>query len=364
MGALDAVEWEVCLLEPVQNRAARRFLRKELGMVPPAARYFLNSPWLTAALARLDVVRIPMVYVSLDLAQMLALVVSQENSCRYCYAATRSAMKILGFPEVRIRRLEEDFLSADLEPQEKAALEFARCVARGVPLATCKDGRPLLDAGYGPDAVKEIAFLAAANLFFNRLSTLPALPPEEVDVADRWDLRLLRPLIAAYLRPRRAKRPEPLRPAQREGPFAAFVNALDGLPVAPRLRAVIDDAWRSPGLGRRTKGLGFAVVARGIGSPLSEQEAVRLLLGEGMAQAEVDHALTYLSAPDLDPLERAALSLGRESIWYRPAPLQRHLRSIRPLFTRDQFVELIGVAALANMLCRLTVAVDVARQER
>ena len=364
MGALDAVEWEACLLEPVQNREAWRFLRRELGMVPPAWRYFLDSAWLTRAAARLNVVIIPMLRMPLELSEMVALVVSQESSCRYCYAATRTAMRILGFPDARIRRLEEDFLSADITPQEKVALEFARCVARGSPLATCREVRPLFDAGFEPDAAKELAFFATLHVFFNRLSTLPALPPQQVDIANRWKVRLLRPLIASHVRPHRAARPEFLSRPQREGPFAELVNALDGLPAAARLRAVIDDAWGSPALSRRAKGLVFAVVARGIGCALSEREAVRLLVGQGMAAADVEHALTHLSGTDLDAHERAAVSLARESIWYRPAPLQRHVQSIRPLFTREQFVELIGVAALANMVCRLAVAMDVARQVR
>jgi alkylhydroperoxidase family enzyme len=136
MAALDAVEWEAALLEPVRNRDAERFVRKHLGVVPPGARYFLDSLWVTQAAVLLSIGHVPMLYVSPDLAEMLALVVSQEGSCRYCYAATRSVMKILGFAEARIRRLEEDFLSADLRPTEKAALEFARSVARAAPLVT------------------------------------------------------------------------------------------------------------------------------------------------------------------------------------------------------------------------------------
>jgi alkylhydroperoxidase family enzyme len=360
MAAVDAVEWEAALLEPLRNRDAERFVRKHLGVVPPGARYFLDSLWVTHARVLLSIGHVPMLYLSPDLAGMLALVVSQEGSCRYCYAATRSVMKILGFAEARIRRLEEDFLSTDLSTSEKAALEFARSVARAAPLVTGQHTQPLLAAGYPVDAVKEIACLAAINVFFNRLSTLPALPPDEVNFAERWHVRLFRPLIAPYLRPRQATRGERLRPEQREGPFAAFVNALDGLPMAARLRSAIDEAWRPSALGQRAKALVVAVVARGIGCPSAERESVRLLAAEGFTEAEIGDALAHLSTPDLDPLERAAASLARESIWPQPAPLQRHVRSLRPLFTREQFVELLAVAALANTICRLTVALDLA----
>jgi alkylhydroperoxidase family enzyme len=360
MAALDAIEWEAALLEPVRNRDAERFVRKQLGVVPPGARYFLDSRWVTHATVLLSIGHVPMLYVSPDLAEMLALVVSQEGSCRYCYAATRSVMKILGFADARVRRLEENFLSADLPPAEKAALEFARSVARAAPLVTGQHAQSILAAGYPIDAVKEIASLAAINVFFNRLSTLPALPPDEMNFAERWHIRLLRPLIAPYVRPRQAASGEHLRPEQRAGPFAAFVNALDGLPTAARLRSVIDEAWRPSALGQRAKALVVAVVARGIGCAAAERESVRLLAAEGLADAEIGDALAHLSTPALDPLERAAASLARESIWPQPAPLQRHVRSLRPLFTREQFVELLAVAALANTICRLSVALDLA----
>jgi alkylhydroperoxidase family enzyme len=357
MAALDGVEWGTCVLEPSHNPESERFLRDTYGrMVPPGARYFLDSPWVTRACAALGIEQVPLLHVSGDLSQMISLVVSQDNSCRYCYTATRSVMRILGFPEARIRRLEEDFLSADVRPADRAALEFARRVSRAAPLAAQRDVQALLDAGCPSDAVKEIAFFAADNVFFNRISTLPALPPEEMDFADRWSVKLMRPLLARKLRGRRAAEPIFLTPAQRQGAFAACVNALDGLPGAPRLRGVLDDAWGASTLSRRTKALIFAVVARGIGSSPCEQEACRLLEAEGMSPASIEPALAHLSGPTLDPIDSAAAGLARESIWFRPAQIQRQMRSIRSLFSNQQFVELIGLAALANMLCRLGVA--------
>jgi alkylhydroperoxidase family enzyme len=212
--------------------------------------------------------------------------------------------------------------------------------------------------------VKEVAFLATSYVFFNRVSTLPALPPEQVDLAGRWYVRLLRPLIAKRVGRRRAAAGEFLRPEQREGPFAEFVNALDGLPAAPRLRAVIDGALGPTALSTRLKALVFAVVARGIACAPAEREAVRLLVAAGMSPDQVEHTLAHLSGSELDPLEQSAVALARESIWYQPAHLQRLARSIRPHFTRAQFAELIGITALANAVCRLAVAVDMAQQAR
>ena len=360
MPALDEVEWEACLLEPIRDRAAERVLRTALGFVPPSTRYFSDSRALIGAYAAL--LQTPVRYLSAGLVEMIAFVVSQDNACRYCYTATRSLLKILGFAEPRIRRLEEDFLAAEVTPAERVALDFARCVSRGSPLATCKDTAPLLDAGYAPAAAKEVAFEAARHVFLNRMATLPALPPDEMDLADRWYVRLLRPLIASRVRRRRVAQCPPLPPAQREGPFAEFVNALDGLPAAGHLRAMIDALWGGQSLRPSTKALIFAVVARGIACAPAEREAVRLLIDAGMSADRVQTALAHFAGPDLDRVDACAASLARESIWYRPAQLQRHARAIRAQCTREQFIELIGVTALANMVCRLTPALEMARQ--
>jgi alkylhydroperoxidase family enzyme len=358
VGALDAVEWEACILEPVRNPQAERYLRKTVGIVPPLARYFLQSTWLTHAFPAIGLT-VPLRHVSAELTEMIALVVSQDNSCRYCYTATRSNMRILGFPEARIRRLEENHLS-DLSPIDVAALDFARCVSHAAPLATAAEWQPLLTLGVSPEAIKEIALIAAVGVFFNRTATLPALPPDEMDLAGRWYVRLLRPLVARMMRPSRTTEQTPLTPAQRQGPFAAIVNALDGLVGAVRLRGVIDAAFDSGVLERRTKALIFAIVARGIGCAVSEAEARRLLAAEGESPAAIEQALSHLSGPGLTAIDAAAAALARESIWVRPAQAQRHLRSLRDLVSAEQFIELIGITALANTVCRLGVVVDIA----
>ena len=83
-----------------------------------------------------------------------------------------------------------------------------------------------------------------------------------------------------------------------------------------------------------------------------------------MPAEDIEPALAHLAAPSLGPRERAAAALARDSIWPQPAALQRHARTVRPLFTRQEFVDLIGTAALANTVCRLAVAVDLARAGR
>lgn len=362
MSTMDSVEWEACLLEPMRDRDAERHIRKAIGYVPPAVAYFMDCPWIIRAIVALDEKQF-FAHLDRDLVDFVALVVSQDNSCRYCYAATRSVMKLLGIPEARIRRLEEDFLTADISPSQRLALELARRVSHARPLATAADAAPLLAGGYSREAVIELAVLAAFNVFYNRMSTLPALPPESVSaMADQWWVRFIRPLIARRLRQRVPQPPSPaLAPDGLQGPFAPFITALAGLPAAPRLRGIIDDALASPILPRRAKALVFAVVARGLGCPLSEAEAAQVLMEDGLRPAQVEEVLANLGSPALEPIEAAIVPFARETIWYQPVQIQRRALALRSRLTRPQFVELVGVAALANALCRLSVAVALTR---
>lgn len=360
MGALDTVEWEACLLEPVVDPAATRALRRELGFVPHGTTFFLDSPWIRRAPLLLRSFFMPLVHVRPAVQEMIALVVSQDNACRYCYAATRSLLRILGYPEARIRRLDEGLPSTDLDPRERLALDFARRVSRASPLASAADARPLLEAGWDEAGVREIAFVTVVNIFYNRLSTLAALPPEAVErLATTWRVRLLRPFVVWMLKRRRVPAMSMAPPpGQAAGPFAELVDALDDLPVGAPLRELVDAAWRSEGLARRTKALVFAVVARGLVCPAAEAEATRLAAAEGFPAREVAEVLANLASPALDPLERAIVPFARETIRYEPAQVQRRARALRAQLTRAQFVELVGIAALANTLCRLDVARD------
>ena len=47
------------------------------------------------------------------------------------------------------------------------------------------------------------------------------------------------------------------------------------------------------------------------------------------------------------------MSFARETIWYEPAPLQRRARMLRERLSGPQLLEAIGVASLANGLCRM-----------
>lgn len=359
MSEVRQIEWESCLVEPRRDPELERYVRKHLGMVPHAIPYFAPCPWIVRNAVEFNHWRLPLVYVDFDFVEIVSLIVSQENSCRYCYAATRALMRILGFEEQRIQRLEQDILTAELSPKEKLALEFVRRVSRSNPMPTLADFERLRAAGYDEAEVKEIVFLVGVNIFYNRASTLAAIPPAPMEaMPERWWVKLGRPVLAWKIRSRRRRgKPERLSEELKNGPFSYIVEAFDGLPIAKSLHHVLRDAWTSTILNRKTKALIFAVVARGLGCSLSEQEATRLLQAEGLSATEVAEILTHLASPKLDRIESLAVPFARETIWYRPAQIQRRAREVRKELSLEQFLELVGTASLANTVCRMSIAV-------
>jgi len=349
---LEAIEWEACWLEPRRDAALERALRDEHGIVPPSVAYFSASPWLAHAMLALETIRRE--HVSAELRDLVGLVVAEDNSCRYCYAMQRTLMRLLGFGTARIRALEESRFTGALPPGDAAAVELARRVSRGDPRVVDERDR-LLALGWPPDAVTELVFLAAVNVFLNRIATLPALPVARVERVSRLPgLGLVGPIARRILRSR-AQRPAPLAPAECAGPWAHLVEALARLPAGRALRRVLDEACASPVLPRRTKLFVFAVVARTLGSARSEGESLRLLAECGVVADAASEALRHLYAPGLDPVDAAVVPFARETVRYRPAEVQRQARDLLPLLGAERLVELVGAAALANAVCRLEV---------
>ncbi|HSF07171.1 MAG TPA: carboxymuconolactone decarboxylase family protein [Methylomirabilota bacterium] len=352
--ALQHVAWEPCLLEARRDDALESYARKKLGVPHPTIRYYVDVPWLARALVDLHPEFGLLVHLDLGLGDLIQLVVSQENTCRYCYAAVRASLRIQGMSEARIRSVEGNLARADLTPREAAAIAFARAQSRAGPPAAAGARQVLLDAGVSAPEVKEIAFVAASTDFMNRASTLPAIPPYVFERApDRLGVRLLRPWIARALRAGRSRgRATPLERVP-SYPYAGLVEAFAGSPIAPVLAKTFEEMWASPGLTRRCKLLMFAVIAHGLGCGVCASEAARALQKEGLSQEALTSVLTHLDAPGLDPVERLLVPFARETIWYEPAPLQRRARGVRDQLSGTQFLEAVGVLSLANGLCRL-----------
>lgn len=349
------IEWEACLLEPRPDREMEAFARREMGLVPADLHFFTPCPWV----ARAIVVFNQRLAVRLDpqLADAIGLVVSHENSCRFCYATVRALLRIQGMSEERVQELEARLGGAAGEPRLAAAVAFARRMARSAPLVDAEERRRLENAGFSEPEYREIAFVVAFMVFANRITTIPAIPPYEAEHAPRsWRFRLLRPFRARALAPftnMAARTTAPSGPAH----FARLVAVYQGSAIGAALARVMSEAWASPILPQRAKALMFAVIAKGLGCPRALGEADGMLRAAGLEQETSARALEHLHAPGLTENENLLLGFARDTLWYQPAVIQRRARAVRDRLGAAGFVEAVGVCALANATGRLCAAV-------
>src|SRR5262249_18494093 len=70
--------------------------RRKQGLPQPMISYFAPIPWLARALVDLHSEYGLLMRLDQAVADVVALVVSQENSCRYCYAGVRALLWFQG----------------------------------------------------------------------------------------------------------------------------------------------------------------------------------------------------------------------------------------------------------------------------
>ena len=351
---LERVPWEACVLEPHRDPALESYVKKRTGMSSPVIGYFAPAPWLAKALVDLHPEYGLLLRLDHELKDLVQLVVCQENSCRFCYAAVRAMLWAQGMSRERIQRIEGDLTRADLSPRVQAAIAFGRSQSRTGPAGARGAREALTKAGFDDDEMRELAFAVALTDFSNRAHTIAAVPTRPLErIPDALLTRLLRPWINRLVRRNRYRgRATPLQRAPAP-PYAGLVQAYAGSPIAPTIAGALDGMWASPHLTRRCKLLMLAVIGRGLSCEACAPELREALRRDGMAEATLDQVLTHLDAPELDPLERLLVPFARETIWYEPAPIQRRARALRERLTGPQLLEAIGVAALGNGLCRL-----------
>jgi AhpD family alkylhydroperoxidase len=324
------------------------------GIVPAWATHTASVPWIGRALGLIT--RKHIAYMPLPLFGLIALVVSQDNSCRYCYSNTRTILRTLGYSDDQIDRIARDVHLSDLTRPEQVALEFARKVSHANPRATAFDRDALSRAGYPPPVIAEIAYAAAFQGFPNRISTFLALPSEPfMRMLDHPLARLIRPLIASKFRGKHA----PAEPTPAGiGPVAEIIAALGDSPTAQTVRTVVDIALASPVLPRRTKLLMFAVIGRALGCDHSEDEARAGLGADGLSSDDVDEILANLGSAKLDRRDALLVPYARETVRYQTGAIQRRTRALAQELPTDEVIEAVAIAALANSLARLSVLLE------
>lgn len=359
---LNEIQWGEPLLAPDIDPAWEAELKRRGGNVSEVDRRIARIPWLREACLGITLGRA--CAIPAHLFNVAAMVTSQENACRYCYGANRAYMKMLGYSESYVRRIERDVDLAELDEKERAVVTFCRKLARSRPRPTLADRDELVRLGYTREAAHELALWIALGCFYNRVSILIAAPPEQGFEqwvsAKRWLFFLAGPYMRVQAERRRRGAPDPGAGAEvlRAGTFGRVLEPLAGLPGAWIMKNALEGAFASSVLSRAAKALMFAVVARTLDCGPCEEGARGLLQAEGYARAETDEALAKLGSSRLAADEAKLLPWVRATVHYQTGPIQQQTRSLAAALGPAATLEAIGVAALANATVRLGMLVE------
>lgn len=355
---LSEIAWSDPILPAVADSDWESEVKRKLGTVSEAHRRMAPSAWVREATLTLETYR--HVVLPTRLVHIGSVVTAQENACRYCYGATRAYLRLLGYSESLIGRIERQAQLAELDEKDRAFIEFCRSLARSRPRPAKAERDALLRLGYTSREVAEMAFFIAGCCYFNRLATLMACPPEaafERFVASPLGrvVSLLGPVTRAVqrIKGRRSAADTPVAPVAPDAPFGRLLNALEGLPAAHTLEQVFQRAFAPSALPVRTKALMFAVVARALDCGYCTREAAAFAVAEGMTAEEVEAALSELGSPRLEPFESQLLGWVRDTVHYEPERIQAQTRELSEAIGAERTLDAIGIASLANATVRL-----------
>ncbi len=350
---MQDIEWSEPILPHFTIPEWEARVSSVLGTVPDVLRRVSRSAWLREVIFTWP--RYKPQQLSRRLQDICALVTAQENACRYCYGVARSQMRLLGYSEKMINGIERDMQMADLDVRERAFVQFCRNLSRSNPRPPKSDCEQLMDLGFSPKAVAEMAFLIINHCLVNRVSTFLAIPPmaklERLPTSMMG--RLMRPLIARKIRSFDWVGEEV--DVSGDTAFPAAVNALSGLPAAKALNDAMSGAMASTVLSEDLKILMFAVVARSLECPICEQETGRMAEAIGFTPSEFDRALRELASPRLSREESILLAWTRETIRFQTGTMQRRISEMVDELGEEVMLEAIGVASLANAVVRLAI---------
>jgi uncharacterized peroxidase-related enzyme len=103
--------------------------------------------------------------------EMIAVVVSTVNRCHYCMVSHSAFLRKLTGDPLLVEQLRTNYAYAEIEPRERAMLDFAVKLTERSSSCTEEDVEALREAGWADEDVMDIAEVAAMFNFTNRLAS-------------------------------------------------------------------------------------------------------------------------------------------------------------------------------------------------
>ncbi len=331
------------------ERELKRYLYA--GVFPDVLRRVAYQPWLARAEVRCF--RPTVSKISPDLAALTMFISCQQNSCRYCYGAARSILRILGLHEGEIRSIERKAGTA--EENNQPVTRFVRKLAEADPRPGKTELDELRQSGLDQTAIAEIIGVVTAANFSNRNCTFLAAPPENhlEHMAETFVGKVMR-LLWGKKNGAVKPRSDDLDVQDPGDAFSPFVGLVAGTAYAKWLRNAVDGCLASPSIAAETKLMMFAVIGRTLQCPAFETACEHALIDSGWTNAEIGACLSSLKSPRLPEGHEHLLTWTRETVWYDTFDVQEKTRELAERMDDTyRLVDAVGTAALGNALVRL-----------
>ena len=111
--------------------------------------------------------------------EMIAVVVSSANHCYYCLTAHGAAVRNLSGDPMLGEQLVMNYRSAELDPKQRAMLDFAWALTKDPVAIDEPDRQALRDAGWSDREIWDIAAVAAFFNMSNRMSAATDKQPND-----------------------------------------------------------------------------------------------------------------------------------------------------------------------------------------
>ncbi|MBC7280249.1 peroxidase-related enzyme [Hoeflea sp.] len=170
-----------CAGETPLSTAMQAYFAKcdeKLGMVPNVLKaYAFNNEKLEAFVAFYNDLMLGASNLSKLDRELIAVAVSSINSCYYCLTAHGAAVRQLSGNPALGEQMVMNYRVADLEPAQRAMIDFAVLVTEDPARIVEADRQKLRDAGFSDRDIWDISAVAAFFNMTNRMASATDMQP-------------------------------------------------------------------------------------------------------------------------------------------------------------------------------------------
>ena len=173
---------DLSMVDPLPKATQKYFdiCQEKLGMVPNVLQaYAFDIEKLNAFTTFYNDLMLGQSGLSKLEREMIAVVVSSLNRCFYCLTAHGAAVREISGNPVLGEQLVMNYKAAELEPRQRAMLDFAALLTTASSTVEESDRQNLRDNGFSDRDIWDITSVAAFFNMTNRVASSTAMVPND-----------------------------------------------------------------------------------------------------------------------------------------------------------------------------------------